>query len=374
MNRKNQFFPSIVFHPGVTLAEKLEELNMGRNEFAIRTDKPEKTILAVIKGDSSITPDMAIRFEHVLKIPAYFWLKRQADYDEYIIRERRRAELENTIDWAMRFPLSAMIRNQWIPECVNKVEKTGALLDFFGLSNHVAWEKYYLLQASASNFRISLASAKDPYAISAWLRRGEIQSLDITVKPFSAETFKSILPAIRKLMYEEPPHYFERMQELCTSAGVRLVYTPCLPKVPDSGSTRWYKGNPLIQMTGRYSRNDSFWFSFFHEAGHILLHNKYDIFLEKVEYASKAPDKEREADDFAIRWTLSKSQEKETIASYLQSQSLSETVAVYSRKFETNPAIIVGRLQHVGVIGHGVGNEFLSMVELEDSQSSSSHP
>lgn len=374
MNRKNQFFPSIVFHPGETLAEKLDELNMGRNEFAIRTDKPEKTIIAVIKGESSITPDMAIRFEHVLKIPAYFWLKRQADYDEYIIRERRRSELENTIEWAMRFPLSAMIKNQWIPDCTNKVEKTGALLDFFELSNHIAWEKYYLQQASASNFRISLASAKDPYAISAWLRRGEIQSLDIQVKSFSAETFKSILPTIKKLMYEEPPHYFKKMQELCSGAGVRLVYTPCLPKVPASGSTRWYKGNPLIQMTGRYNRNDSFWFSFFHEAGHILLHNKYDIFLEKVEYTGiapdkapdKAPEKEKEADDFAIKWTLSKAQEKEIIASYLQSTSLSETVAVYSRKFETNPAIIVGRLQHVGVIGHGVGNEYLSVVELED--------
>ncbi len=364
MNRKNQFFPSIVFHPGETLAEKLDELNMGRNEFAIRTDKPEKTIHAVIKGESSITPDMAVRFEHVLKIPAYFWLKRQSDYDEYVIREQRRTELEKTIEWAMRFPLSTMIKNQWIPDCATKEEKTGALLDFFGLSNHIAWEKYYLLQASASNFRLSLASAKDPYAISAWLRRGEIQSQDLTAKSFSAETFKSILPAIKKLMYEEPSHYFKKMQELCTKAGVKLVYTPCLPKAPASGSTRWYKGNPLIQMTGRYNRNDSFWFSFFHEAGHILLHNKYDIFLEKIEYAGMIPDKEKEADDFAIKWTLSKTQEKEIISSFLQSKSLAEAVVLYSKKFETNPAIIVGRLQHLGLIGRDVGHEFLSVVEM----------
>lgn len=366
MNQNNQFFPQIVFHPGETLAEKLEELNMGRNEFAIRTDKPEKTILAVIKGESSITPEMAVRFEHVLKIPAYFWLKSQSEYDEFIIRERRKAELEKTIEWAMRFPLSFMIKNQWLPECAGKVEKTGALLDFFGLSNHVAWEKYYLQQASASNFRLSLASAKDPYAISAWLRRGELQSQDLSAKTFSAETFKSILLTIKKLMYEEPPHYFKKLQELCSSAGVKLVYTPCLPKVPACGSTRWYKGNPLIQMTGRYHRNDSFWFSFFHEAGHILLHNKYDVFLEKVECDSKAPEKEKAADDFAIKWTLTKIQEKEAIASYLQSQSLAETVAVYAKKFETNPAIIIGRLQHVGVIGHGVGNQYLSEVELEE--------
>lgn len=365
MNLKNQFSPQIAFHPGETLAEKLEELNMGRNEFAIRTDKPEKTILAVIKGDSSITPDMAVRFEHVLKIPAHFWLKRQSEYDEYVIRERRRTELEKTIEWAMRFPLSTMIKNQWLPTCESREEKTGALLDFFGLSNHIAWEKYYLQQASASNFRLSLASSKDPYAISAWLRRGELQAMELQAKTFSAEAFKGVLTSIKKLMYEEPPTYFKQLQDICASAGVKLVFTPCLPKVPACGSTRWHKGNPLIQMTGRYHRNDSFWFSFFHEAGHILLHNKYDVFLEKVEYDGKAADKEKEADDFAVKWTLTKAQEKAIVTSYLQTKSLDETVHIFARKFETNPSIIVGRLQHNGVIGHGIGNHFISEVALE---------
>lgn len=214
----------------------------------------------------------------------------------------------------MRFPLSTMIKNQWLPSWESKEEKTGALLDFFGLSNHIAWEKYYLQQASASNFRLSLASSKDPYAISAWLRRGELQAMELQAKTFSAEAFKGVLTSIKKLMYEEPPTYFKRLQDLCASAGVKLLYTPCLPKVPACGSTRWYKGNPLIQMTGRYHRNDRFWFSFFHEAGHILLHNKYDVFLEKVEYDGKAADKEKEADDFAVKWTLTKVQERAIVA------------------------------------------------------------
>lgn len=79
----NQFKPDIVFHPGETLSEKLEELKMGPKEFAIRTGKPEKTIIAILKGDSSITSEMAVLFESVLKVPADFWLKKQFRFDEY---------------------------------------------------------------------------------------------------------------------------------------------------------------------------------------------------------------------------------------------------------------------------------------------------
>jgi HTH-type transcriptional regulator/antitoxin HigA len=79
----NEFFTDIAFHPGETLAEKLDELKMGPKEFAIRSGKPEKTIIGILKGESSITPEMAVLFESVLKIPARFWIKRQYAFDEY---------------------------------------------------------------------------------------------------------------------------------------------------------------------------------------------------------------------------------------------------------------------------------------------------
>src|SRR5690606_5926017 len=85
---QNEFILDIAFHPGETLAEKLEEINMGPKDFAIRTGKPEKTINAVLKGESAITPDMAILFEDVLQIHARFWLKQQYEYDEYIVLQK----------------------------------------------------------------------------------------------------------------------------------------------------------------------------------------------------------------------------------------------------------------------------------------------
>lgn len=83
----NNYTPSIVFDPGETLSEKLEEKGMSIKEFVIRTSKPEKTIIAIIKGDSAITPDMSVSFEKVTKIPAHFWMNKQRAYDEYIARK-----------------------------------------------------------------------------------------------------------------------------------------------------------------------------------------------------------------------------------------------------------------------------------------------
>lgn len=86
MENFTQYNPKTISHPGQTLAHKLQELEMSIKEFAIRVSKPEKTIIAVIKGDSSITPDMAVAFENITKIPAHFWLTRQRNYDEAISR------------------------------------------------------------------------------------------------------------------------------------------------------------------------------------------------------------------------------------------------------------------------------------------------
>lgn len=79
---KNTYNPQTVTSPKDFLIEALEERNMGSKEFAIRTGKPEKTISAILNGKSSITPEMAIQFEKVLNMPAYFWLEAQRLYDE----------------------------------------------------------------------------------------------------------------------------------------------------------------------------------------------------------------------------------------------------------------------------------------------------
>ncbi|GAA3928352.1 HigA family addiction module antitoxin [Chitinophaga oryziterrae] len=303
MARQNQYYPQSVPHPGETLKEKLEEMIMGPKEFALRTGKPEKTIIAIIKGDSSITPDMAVQFESATRIPANFWMNHQRNYDEFIAREKRKAVIQEAVEWAKQFPLAEMIKKGWLPSVKTIQEKTMEMLAFFGFSNHTAWEDYYFNQQLKVAFRISLAHTSEPYAISAWLRKGELQAMELEAKDYSEKKFKEALPKLKSIRGNFD--IFSQLQSICLEAGVKIVHTPLINKAPISGSTRWLNDTPLIQLSGEYNDSKNFLFTFFHEAGHILLHGKKDIFLEKVEYSDKDLIKEKEADEFATKWTLS---------------------------------------------------------------------
>jgi len=280
MTTINQYFPESVPHPSEILIEKLQELNMGPKEFAIRTGKPEKTISAVLKSESSITPEMSILFESVLKIPASFWMENQKRYDEYVARTKRVTIIEDAVEWAKSFPYAKMANFGWVKSTRIANEKVIELFDFFGLSSKKAWENYYMDKKLKLNFRISLQHTNEPFAVSAWLRQGEIKAGILQVPAYNDQLFKNNLIQIKNIMAKQPVDFFTKLQELCSEAGVKVIHTPCLPKAPISGSSRWINETPVIQLSARYNQNDRFWFTFFHEAGHILLHGRKYISLE----------------------------------------------------------------------------------------------
>jgi len=300
--KRNQYFPQSRPHPGMTLKEKLEEMGMGPKEFALRAGKPEKTITAILKGNSSITADMAVQFENVTKIPAHFWMNHQRGYDEYIARVKRQEVIEKAVGWAGNFPLPQMTKLGWLNSVSTKQEMATQLLAFFGVASPESWENYYCNQQLKVAFRISLKRTKDPYAISAWLRKGELSAQQIQVSSYSEKTFREIVSDIKSVMSEKPVNFFQQLQDICQKTGVKLVHTPCLNKAPIRGATRWINDTPLIQLTERDQPDDKFWFSFFHEAGHILLHGKKEIFLEQIGYEDKDLVKEKEADEFAFKF------------------------------------------------------------------------
>lgn len=359
----NQYIPTIVFHPAETLREKLKEMGMGIKEFALRTGKPEKTIIAVLNEESSLTPEMAVLFEKVTNIPANFWINKQARYNEYIARKKHSEAIVEAGQWAKEFPYAEMSKQNWVVPTRKIEEKTINLLAYFGVATHKGWESLYMGSELKVAAYTSLKHTHEPHAVSAWLRQGELQARQIKAPAFDVKKLKSNLPAMRKLMVEQPVGFFEQLQKLCLQAGVVLLFTPKLPKVPLSGSTRWINDNPLIQLTARYKQNDRFWFTFFHELGHIILHGKKYISLENVDFAAADPEKEQEAHDFAVKHTFSKEQKEKLLREHPASITANEIVT-YAQEFNTHPAMIIGRLQHQGLIHYSVGREFIFPINL----------
>ena len=350
MTKKYKLETNYAIHPGVTLREKLEELQITPKEFAIRTGKPIKTISNVLNGKSSITPEMAVQFEKVLNIPASFWMAKQANYYEYVAREKEKEELTESIEWSKKFPYNDLAKLGYVAFTKDAKEKAENLLSFFNISKSKAWEEIYINQQLPVFFRISLKESKNPHSLSAFLRIGEIEASKIVAPSFKKAKLREILKNLKDIMYKESQNFLEEIKEYSLSAGVKIIFTPGLPNTAINGVVRWLNDNPVIQITDRFKRYDIFWFSLFHEFGHIFLHgNKKNIFLEEIENTKSKPKEEAEADKFAEEFLLSHENYTKIIdeLNSLPDKNPSKILNIikdYAKLFKTHKDIIIGRI------------------------------
>ncbi|OFX59416.1 MAG: XRE family transcriptional regulator [Bacteroidetes bacterium GWA2_30_7] len=345
----------IISPPGDTLAETIDIKGISQPILAMRMGRPIKTINEIIKGKTAITPETAIQLERVLGIEANFWLEREKNYRLELAEIEDAVALLNTKDWIDNFPLAAMKNMQWVVYENTVISKANALYSFFGVSGQEPYFNYYHKNIYEAAYRMSTHNNKNPFAVSAWLKKGEHQAEKIKVGSYDISKFKNALLEIKNIMAKQPANFFSLLQSICASVGVRVVHTPCLPQTMLHGSTRWVNDTPLIQLSNLYKRNDIFWFTFFHEAGHIIKHGKRDIFVEGLKYSPDEQIKENEANDFAIKCTFTKEQEKVVLENIPLTQ---KSIIEFSNQFNTHPAMIIGRLARVNKELNAIGFKF----------------
>jgi addiction module HigA family antidote len=345
--------------PGDTIQETLDELGMSQQELAERMGRHKKTINEIIKGKAPITAETAIQLERVLGIPASFWLERERLFREELQRLDMEESLEENAAWAKKFPIAEMKKRGWLPDSANTTGIAHGLLTYFGIASPRQWDTLY--HQYSPSFRISLVHSSNPESITVWLRQGEIHLSDLELEEYDKSKFKQALSDVSELVYQHPRNFKDQLQEICKSCGVGLVYTECLPKAPISGAVRWFRNNPMIQLSDRYKTNDKFWFTFFHEAGHILLHGKKEIFLEESEGSKNDLTKEKEADQFAGNWLIPDHLYNQ-VTEYMKFDE--EIVIRFSKKNKIHPGIVVGRLQHDGLLLHSQLNHLKVKIDL----------
>lgn len=354
---------SLLSPPGDTIQEHLDFIGMSQAELAERMGRPKEKINDLIKGREPLTIPTAFQLEKVLGIPAVFWMNSEKSYRKELYEIQHQEELEKEKDWLSAFPIYEMRKLGWLPNTKEKHILVDSMLKFFGLVSPKEWEYIYVKSEVSVAFRISLAQTQSPHAISAWLRKGEIQSKDIITADFNKKKFKSALIEIKELAFMMPDHFSQQLQSICAKCGVAVVFTQNLPKAPISGATRWFHNKPLIQLSGRFKTNDHFWFTFFHEAGHIIMHGKKDIFLENVEGTVIDQVKEEEANSFATKILLPENEFQQIIDSNPLNEDM---INHFANKFRTPAGVIIGRLQHLKIVPFHFGNRFKQKIELFD--------
>ena len=288
--------PDWAVPPGEVLLEALEERGMSQSELARRMGRPFKTINEIVNAKAALTPDTAIQLERTLGISASFWNNLETDFREHLAFARAQEELEANAPWADEFPIRDLVRHGLISEGLTKSERLAALLQFFRVSSPSAWESEWL--APTASLRASAAFSSSPHAVAAWLRWGEILAEQIQSQRFNRHRFIEALTTVRALTRREPfTQILSQARELCAAAGVVIVLAPELGKTRLSGAARWLASDKaIIQLSLRHKSDDQFWFSFFHEAGHVLSRKKDDR-VDAVEGRAEDADLEEQAAD-----------------------------------------------------------------------------
>lgn len=350
MENKKEYKAVIAVHPGETLKEFLKNLDMTQTQLSERTGITQKHINEIINGKADISHSTSMKLEYALGMPASFWNNLQSNYDETIARIDAESSAEEELSIAKEIPYNEMQKYGFIDRAKDIYDKVDKLRSYFGVAS-----LSFIPTTISGAFRKSDNTKTSAYALAAWIRRGEIEASNIEVETFNEKTLKSMIPEFRKLTNESPEYFIPKLKELCSSCGICLVLSPHLNKTYVQGVTKWInKDKVLLQLSFRQRYIDIFWFSFFHELGHIILkHGKKETYIQ-YDKPQKDNPIEIQADEFASNTLIPLKEFNE----FINNNNFSENdILEFSNKIGILPGIVVGRLQHDGVISYKYHNK-----------------
>ena len=349
MRAEAEFAPMWAIPPGRTISDLMKSRGIASTHMAHSVDMSEDDFDSLLLGKCALTAGIAARLEAELGASAGFWLRREEQYREQL------AELTDGVDpdndeyqaWLKSLPLKQMQELGWLEPTKDKREKLRRCLAFFDVPNLDVWRRTYSDVKGSAAFRTSYTFAEDAVATAVWLRQGELQAEQIECKKWNPALFVEQLPKIRALTdIPHPSEFLPKLQQLCAEAGVAVVVVKAPKGCRASGAT--FFGGPdkaVLLLSVRYLSDDQFWFSFFHEAGHLVLHCDADLLIIETSDGPMSPQ-EDEANKFAMEQLIPPNLQARLPAA---SKSLKGIMRL-AREAGVSYGIVVGQMQFRGLV------------------------
>ena len=338
----SDFRPDYFVSPGTVLRAELEARDLTQADLALRTGLSPKHVNQVVQDVAPLSAEVALLLERTLGVPSRIWNVLESRQREALTRRRAEQELASHADWLARFPVSELVTRGVLSTLGSTGARVDQLLAFFGVADPAAWERVY--EEPVAAFRRAQHLSPDSAATAVWLRLAEQEATalrdDVSLAPYSTRAFRQLLPRLRSLTTEQSTkEAFRTLQQLCASTGVLVVYVPQLKGTGINGATRWLGDHPLIALSNRYKWADVFWFSFFHEVGHVVSHPRRCTYVALQGGGDDHDGKEAEANDFAGNQLIPP--DKQKLLSGLTQRS---DIVRFASSIGVDPGIVAGRL------------------------------
>lgn len=339
--------PAQAVSPGEVLGAELEARGWSQKDLAEITGRPHQAINEIVKGSKQITPETAIEFAQAFGTSSEFWLNLESRY-RLQVAEKRRRDRSKIVQRSRLFglvPVRELIKRGWIKATKRVEELEEEICRFLQIDSIGQMPKF-----APANFRRAEERSPETVAQCAWMARVEQLARRQTVAKFSLAGLNHNLERILDLSQNESD--LAVVPELLSSSGIHFIIVRHLPKTYLDGATWMIDSNPVIALTLRYDRIDSFWFTLLHELAHIVRKHSgacLDNIYDKKSNCSR--EKEQEANKLASSWLVNPDELKDFVENttfHLSKPAIEQFAAKHGR----HPGIVVGQLQYAGYLSY----------------------
>lgn len=333
----------MIIHPGETLKELLEDRNMTQQELALRTDASPKHISTVLSGEKSISISFAKKLEYALNIEAEFWINLQNAYDKEILEFDELNSIskeEISILKQLKTVFEYLINNALIPAYSITEQKILELRKFLNVSNLTVIPTLVSTGAFRAQTRVSV----DEYTLFGWQKICEVLCSRINVHEtdFSEQKKKilALVPSIKEMMFEPQDIFVPKLVSMFSENGIAFCIAPSFKGAPVQGYIKHFSDSKtILAMTFRQKKADIFWFTLFHEIGHLL---NGDGKTKFIDFESVESTQEKKADEFAENKLIN----KVAYQSFVKKSDFSiSSIKQFAKSQNILPCIVIGRLQ-----------------------------
>jgi len=352
MTASQTFSPDWISPPGDTIIDILNDRGIERADFTEHVGLAEEEARDLLTGRMAITLDVARSLSETIGASTEFWIARDLQYRKSVER------LQTTYqDWLNRLPLGDMVDFGWVDSPTEFDYEVAECLRFFDVPSVPAWQASYGEVSAA--FRSSEAYESSAESLSAWLRQGERVAARVDCADWDRSKFENSLSDIRSLTKtKEPTRFLPKLQTLCASGGVAIAIVRTPEDCHTSGAARFLSPDKAaIILSFRHLSDDHFWFTFFHEAAHLIRHGDHGLFIDEdstlqSDASTRIDDVEKEANHFAELTLIPPEHQSE----FRDLPANHKKVVRFAIKIGIAPGIVVGQMQHQGLIPYNYLN------------------
>lgn len=323
----------IAFHPGFYIKEIIEDSGLTQEEFAKRLDTTPKNLSLLVRGKQSLSVDIAMKLSRMLGTSTKFWLNLQNTYDEKITEFNNMSEKEEEKEILRRIGYKYFQENFGLPKLPRDLDaQVDTLRKFLKVASLTVLKKYDL---TASYRSASLEKKEDNIIKANAMMQIAINEAIATETPaFNKKEFETKIEYALSLTHKHEAAY-EKIKVAFQEAGVVLVVLPSMKGSKINGATKKIGEKILLLVSDRGKYADVFWFTLFHEIGHIE-YGDYGISVNE-----EKGHKEKRADEYARDRLIPKDEYELFVRN---NDFTSSGVKSFATSINRDPGLVVGRL------------------------------